>query len=571
MIQYKKSAAQLLHAFVPELTVEQMENLLERPPKADQGDIAFPCFQVAKARKKAPPVIAGELAQALSASLPADFVSAQSLGPYVNFRLSSQAALAIASQALSQKEKFGHTTTGRGKKVLIEYSSPNVAKELHIGHFRNTVLGQSLNNIYKATGHETIALNHLGDWGSQFGKVAYGYLKYGDEQEMLKAPLEYLTKLYVRVSQEAESDPSIDKESRLLFKKIEDGDPELTAIWKKFKELSIEGLKRVYERLGVSFDHYIGESFYIDKIPALLEELKKKNLLELSEGAQVVKLGEDVPPCLVVTSDGTSLYATRDLAAAIWRHQHFGFDQSLYVIGNEQQLHTKQFFTVLQLMGYEWAKQLQHVNYGLYRFKDGKFSTRKGRVVLAEEVLDEARDKALELINTKNPDLKNKAEAAETVGVGAVVFNDLSTDRLKDVEFDWDRILDFEGDTGPYLQYCHARACSILRQGAQKGLQPGNLADSTALTESNAALGLMKQFGRLEESLEGALRLQKPSIVANYAIDLAKSFNAFYRDLRVVDESQPAESRARLSLVLAFKQVLGNTLRLLCMKAPEEM
>ncbi|MGZ3695110.1 MAG: arginine--tRNA ligase, partial [Bdellovibrionota bacterium] len=470
-----------------------------------------------------------------------------------------------------RKEKFGHTQSGRGKKILIEYSSPNVAKELHIGHFRNTILGQSLNNIYMATGHTTIALNHLGDWGSQFGKVAYGYLKYGEEQEMLKNPLEYLTKLYVRVSQESESDPEIDKEARLLFKKIENGDPELTVIWKKFRELSIIGLKKVYERLGVHFDHYIGESFYIDKIPALLAELKKKNLLESSEGAQVVKLGDDVPPCLVITGDGTSLYATRDLAAAIWRHDHFKFDQSLYVIGSEQQLHTKQFFQVLNLMGYAWASTLQHVHYGLYRFKDGKFSTRKGKVVLAEEVLNEAKEKALELINTKNPNLKNKEEVAEIVGVGAVIFNDLSTDRVKDVEFDWERILDFEGDTGPYLQYSYARACSIMRQGAQKSLLPGRPEDSVAIAQSEAAQTLMKQFGRLEESLEGALRLQKPSIVANYAIDLAKTFNAFYRDLRVVDESQPAESSSRLGLVLAFRQVFGNTLSLLCMRLPEEM
>lgn len=571
MIQYKKSAAKLLSSLVSELSAEEIENLLERPQKAEHGDLAFPCFQVAKARRKGPPMIAGELSQALSPALPPEFASAQAMGPYLNFRLSPKAAFDITAQVMREKDNFGHTTSGKGKKILIEYSSPNVAKELHIGHFRNTVLGQSLNNIYKATGHETIALNHLGDWGSQFGKVAYGYLKYGNEEEMLKSPLEYLTKLYVRVSQEAETDPAIDKESRLLFKMIEEKDPELTDIWEKFREISIVGLMKVYERLGVKFDHYIGESFYIDKIPALLEQLRKKNLLELSDGAQVVKLGEDVPPCLVMTGDGTSLYATRDLAAAIWRQEHFRFDQSLYVIGSEQQLHTKQFFQVLAMMGYAWAGSLQHVHYGLYRFKDGKFSTRKGKVVLAEEVLNEAKEKALELINTKNPGLARKDEVAEIVGVGAVVFNDLSTDRVKDVEFDWERILDFEGDTGPYLQYCYARASSILRQGAAKGIQPGNPADSAELAKAEAAQQLMKQFGRLEDSLEGAKRLQKPSIVANYAIDLAKSFNAFYRDLRVVDEANKPESSARLGLVQAFRQVLGNTLGLLCMKAPEEM
>lgn len=570
-MSHKQETAELLHSLVPELSAEQIFPLLERPKREEQGDIAFPCFQVAKLRRLAPPAVAAEIAKALSGKLSPTFQSVEAAGPYVNFRLSPAAALAIAREVLERKEKFGSSRIGAGKKVLIEYSSPNVAKELHIGHFRNTVLGQSLNNIYKATGHETISVNHLGDWGSQFGKVAYGYLNHGDEAEMMKNPLGYLTKLYVQVNQEEESDPSVADKARRLFKKIEEGDPELTALWKKFKDLSIEGLKRVYARLGVTFDHYIGESFYVDKIDALLTELRKKNLLVESEGAQVVSLGEDVPPCLILTGDGTSLYATRDLAAAIWRQQKFGADQTVYVIGSEQQLHTKQFFQVLSLMGYPWAGTLQHVHYGLYRFKDGKFSTRKGRVVLAEEVLDEARAKALELINAKNPKLASKEEVAEIVGVGAVVFNDLSTDRVKDVEFDWDRILDFEGDTGPYLQYCYARAGSILRQAAAKGILPGKLEDSKEIAGAESALMLMKQFGQLEASLEGALRLQKPSIIANYAIDLAKKFNAFYREVRVVDESAPAETAGKLALVQAFRQVLGNTLALLCMRVPEEM
>lgn len=575
MFQYLEKAASLIAEALGEgspLTKEQVTTLLERPPKEEQGDIAFPCFQVAKSLKKAPPAIAGELAKQLESKLPSEFQWVKPLGPYLNFRLSPTAAFEIVREVKSEGRQFGHSSIGKGKKVLIEYSSPNVAKELHIGHFRNTVLGQALNNIYQATGHKVISVNHLGDWGSQFGRVAWGYQHYGNETELEKDPLNYLTQLYVKVSQEEETNPAIDKEARLLFKKIEEKDPELTALWKRFRELSIEGLSEVYDRLGVEFQHYIGESFYIDKIPALVEELKKKSLLELSEGAQVVSFGEDMPPCLVITGDGTTLYATRDLAAAIWRHKEFGFDRCLYVVGNEQQLHFRQVFGVLKKMGFPWADTLEHVNYGLYRFKDGKFSTRKGKVILAEEVLNEARDKALEIINSKNPDLRNKDNAAEIVGVGAVIFNDLSTDRLKDVEFDWERVLDFEGDTGPYLQYSYARACSILRQAAAQGLEPKLPESSATLSSSEAALSLMKSFGRLRASLEGAQRLNKPSIVANYAIDLAKSFNSFYRQVRVLDPAAPAsETAEKLGLVAAFRQVLGNTLSLLCMAAPEEM
>jgi len=575
MIKYLEKAARLISDALgteAPLRYEEVLRLLETPPDPEKGDIAFPCFQVAKALRKGPPMIAGDLAQKLQDKLGEDFQWIKPLGPYLNFRLSADAAFQIVSSVKAKGAAFGHSSTGNGQRVLIEYSSPNVAKELHIGHFRNTILGQALNNIYRATGHTVIAVNHLGDWGSQFGRVAWAYQHYGNETELEKDPLNYLTSLYVRVSAEEETNPAIDKEARLLFKKIEEKDPELTALWKRFRELSIEGLDQVYDRLGVSFDEYIGESFYIDKIDSLVADLKEKGLLELSEGAQVVSFGEDMPPCLVITGDGTTLYATRDLAAAIWRHDHFKFDRCLYVVGNEQRLHFMQVFGVLKKMGHAWAEKLEHVNYGLYRFKDGKFSTRKGKVILAEEVLNEARDKALEIINSKNPDLKEKQSTAEIVGVGAVVFNDLSTDFVKDVEFDWNRVLDFEGDTGPYLQYSYARACSILRQAREKGFEPRLPSSSPVLKASEAAQTLMKQFGRLEAALEGARRLNKPSIVANYAIDLAKAFNGFYRQVKVLDTAASKEDVGeRLGLVAAFQQVLGNTLGLLCMKAPEEM
>ena len=571
MKQFMQEAAKLLEeALAPSpLTLEQLFAALERPKTDEHGDIAFPCFHVAKLLKQAPPAIAKSLAEKLSGK--GNFSKVQELGPYLNFHLSDSAALSIAKEVFTLGKHYGKSNIGAGKKVLLEYSSPNVAKELHIGHFRNTVLGQALFNIHVATGHNAISINHLGDWGSQFGRVAYGYLKYGNEKEMLENPLEYLTKLYVRVNLEEETNPDIEKEARLLFKKIEEKDPKLTALWKQFCELSIEGLKRVYARLGVKFDHYIGESFYVDKIPALLEELKAKKILVESEGALVVELPDDLPPCLVITKDGTSLYATRDLAAAIWRKKEFSFDRCLYVVGNEQQLHLKQVFLVLEKMGHDWAKNLQHINYGLYRFKDGKFSTRKGKVILAEEVLNEAKQKALEIIRSKNPNLANPEAVAESVGVGAVIFNDLSTDRLKDVEFDWERVLDFEGDTGPYLQYSHARACSILRQAKEKGFTPASPIEGS-ISQSKAALSLMKSFGRLETTLEGALRLGKPSIVANYAIDLAKGFNSFYRQVKVLDpQASKEETERKLGLVFCFQQTMFATLSLLCMRAPEEM
>ena len=574
MIQFQREAAQILTRLLTEtgLTEDQIFQLLEKPKVQSHGDLAFPCFQAAKFFKKPPNVLAQELSEKLQASGLKSFSWAKPSGPYINFSLSPDTAFSIAESVFIKKEKFGQMNWGQGKKILVEYSSPNVAKELHIGHFRNTILGQSLVNIYKAAGYHTIALNHLGDWGSQFGRVAYGYLKWGKEEDLKIDPLQYLMSLYVKVNAAEETDPSIDREARLLFRKIETGDPELTALWKKFCTLSIEGLQKIYQRLGVQFDHVIGESFYVDKIPALLDSLRAKNLLQESAGAQVVFLGDDIPPCLILTGDGTTLYGTRDIAAAIWRQKEFSFDQNLYVVGSEQQLHFKQVFGVLKLMGFSWSEQLQHVAYGLYRFKDGKFSTRKGKIILAEEVLNEARDKAIELIEKKNPNLKDKQAVAEMVGVGAVIFNDLSTDRQKDVEFDWEKILDFDGDTGPYLQYTYARASSILRNAEAKGFLPQLPKNSSVLRESEATLTLLKTFGYLEASILGAVRLNKPSIIANYAIDLAKAFNGFYREVRVLEEQAgAAEVSERLGVVQAFRQVLANTLTLLCMKAPTEM
>jgi arginyl-tRNA synthetase len=576
MKQYFRAASDLLTETLGEESAPAggWASLLERPQKEEFGDIAFPCFQLAKAKRMAPPILAQQLAQTIAPKEP--FSKIHAVGPYLNFVVSPKAAALIANSALEKGAAFGSPIPERREKILLEYSSPNVAKELHIGHFRNTMLGQALCNLYRFAGHEVIALNHLGDWGAQFGRVAWGFLKYGNEEELKKDPLGYLTSLYVRVSREEQVNPAIDQEARLLFKKIEEGDPALKALWQRFCTLSITGLKSVYARLGVEFDRYIGESFYVPLIGSLLEELEKKSLLVRSEGALVVEMEAEDPPCLIVTKDGTSLYATRDLAAAIWRQSEFKFDRSLYVVGNEQQLHLRQVFQVLTKMGHEWAASLEHIGYGLYRFKDGKFSTRQGKVILAAEVLDEAQAKALQLISTKNPKLENREEVAEMVGVGAVIFNDLLTDRHKDVEFDWEKIIDFEGDTGPYLQYSFARASSIIRQAESQGFSLEKLGATRSsfgdIQSIPAAVSLMKELGRLELSVEGAIRLGKPSIVARFALDLCHRFNGFYREVRVLDPAKTKEQVAeRLLLVQAFQQTLKNTLRLLCVPTPAEM
>lgn len=578
MIRYHQRAADALSRIIPaeHLGRDQILALLERPQNSDHGDIAFPCFLLAKAMREAPPKIASRLAGELTQAGIDCFAAIQATGPYINFRITAAAAMVFLEEARTKPTEFGRSRAGKGKKILLEYSSPNVAKEFHIGHFRNTILGQALYNLYQATGHELIAINHLGDWGSQFGKVAYAFEQWGDEAKLQEAALSYLTTLYVKFHDEAEKNPELDREARLWFKRIEDGEPAARKLWQRFVELSIEDLKRVYAKLGVRFDHYLGESFYFDKVEGLVRDLRAKGLLQESEGAQIVSLDAyDMPPCLILTGDGTTLYHTRDLAAAVYRKQTFQFDRCLYVVGSEQSLHFQQVFKVLELMGYKWAADLEHVKYGLYRFKDGKFSTRKGKVVLFQEVLDEAMAKVAAIIAAKNPELKNKAEVTEAVALGALVFNDLATDRVKDVEFDWEKILDFEGDTGPYLQYTHARAASILRKAETAGvvsLQVSAAERSAELARHESAVALMKQLGRLSAAIDGAVRLGKPSIIAHYGLDLAKAFNSFYRSVKVLDDSESAETiQTRLGLVEGARNALRVTLGLICMKAPEEM
>lgn len=560
-----------------ELGVDSARQLIERPQNPEHGDLAFPCFLLAKARRQSPVAVAQGLADELKKQgLPDGIGEVLATGPYLNFRLSAAAAWAIVAEVWQQGEAFGGSSLGRGQKVLLEYSSPNIAKEFHIGHFRNTILGQALANIHNALGFEVTAINHLGDWGSQFGKVMYAYKHWGDEAELQQGALAYLTKLYVRFHEEAEKNPDLDREARLCFKALEAREPEYVKLWQQFNEMSVNDLKRIYARLGARFDHFLGESFYIDKVDSLLALLRKKNLLVESDGAQIVSLEDyKMSPCLILTGDGTTLYHTRDLAAALYRYERFKFDRCLYVVGSEQTLHFQQLFKVLELLELPWAKTLEHVRYGLYRFKDGKFSTRKGRVVLFQEVADEAQEKVLGIIQEKNPGLANREQVADSVALGALVFHDLSTDRGKDVEFDWAKILDFEGDTGPYVQYAHARASAILRKGnfnLEKARSVSADEGERVLFAAESALRLAKTLGQFPLAVMGAQRLLKPSIVAHYALDLAKAFNSFYRGVRVLGEGDSVKIiEARLALVGAAKLVLSSALKMICIEAPEEM
>ncbi len=573
MLPYYRAIASLLSSHFS-CGEEKILSLLERPPNSQHGDIALPCFFFAKELRTSPPKIAKDLEATLS--LPEGFSSMSAQGPYLNFSLSSSSVWGFAKEVLTQQEGFGKSNFGQGKKVVIEFSSPNLAKPLHIGHFRNTILGQSLSNIYKATGHEVIKINHLGDWGSQFGKIAYSFLHWGKESELAANPIAYLTTLYVRFHEESKKNPDLDKKAQAIFKKIEERDPEIMALWQRFVDISLKDLKKIYRRLHVDFDHYWGESFYVDKIDSLLEELKAKKLLVKSEGAQVVLLEDlDAPPCLIITSEGTTLYATRDLAAAIYRKEKLQFDSALYVVGSEQNLHFKQIFAVLDRMNHAWSKNLHHVSYGLYRFKDGKLSTRAGKIVLLQDVIDQAVQKVRALMQEKNPDLENQEEIAEMVGLGALIYNDLSTDRNKDVEFDWKRILDLEGDTGPYLQYSYARASSILREAKKQGYTLGKTPSKSCphtLISCPEAMTLLKSFGEMERTLLGAVRLQKPSIVAHYALDVAKNFHSFYNSVKVLDPNiKRTEVEDRISVVEASCLVMKSTFHLLCMGAPSKM
>jgi arginyl-tRNA synthetase len=548
-------------------TPEKVLSLFEIPKDVKFGHLAIPIFWLAKELKKAPPVIAAEFAAQLKNKDLDGIENVVSMSGFINFYFKSDVLFKNLNEQIRNEAMLGYGKIGAGKKVVIDYSSPNVAKPMHIGHLRATVIGQAVRNLAQTQGYDVVGLNHLGDWGSQFGKLAWAYKKWGHEFPFEAEPFESLYGLYVKFHQEVEAHPEFEEQGALTFKKLEEGDPEVVALWKKFIDISMKDFETNWKRLGVQHDLVRGESFYNDRLEDVVKRLNEKGLLIESEGALVVDLTDaGMPPCLIKKSDGASLYATRDLASAIYRHEELKSDLNLYVVGMDQNLHFKQVFKVLEKMGYAWAADCHHIGFGLIRFKDGaKISSRKGNIIRFRDVLNQSVDLVKDIIRAKNPDIKNLDLTAEQVAVGAITFNDLVNDRVKNVEFDWDRALSFDGDSGPYVQYCHVRCSSILRKYGKE--IPTSF---TVIPTSLEEVELMKKLLEYEMTLANAFQAMKPNILANYLLDVCAVFNRFYQHHRIIggDESL---APARIALVNATRVTLKQGLKVLNISAPDEM
>ncbi|MCA1319210.1 arginine--tRNA ligase [Bacillus tianshenii] len=550
---------------VPELNIEQISIRIEKPKYANHGDFAFPVFDLAKIRKQAPQAIASSLAGKIQDPW---VMKTEAVGPYVNFFLQKEKVQKeIISNILAMGKDYGNLNIGKGENVVLDLSSPNIAKPFSMGHLRSTVIGTSIANILEKCGYQTVRINYLGDWGTQFGKLIAAYLRWGSAESVRENPIPELLKLYVKFHQEAENNPALDDEGRLWFKRLEDGNEEARSLWKWFREESLHEFQRIYDLLGIRFDSYNGEAFYNDKMDAIIERLKDLELLTLSDGAEVVELDESLslPPCLIKKSDGATLYATRDLAAAFYRKAQYNFAKALYVVGQEQTIHFQQVKAVVEKMGESWAKDMHHIPFGLL-LKDGKkMSTRKGKVILLEKVIQEAIELAERNIAAKNPMLPNKQEVAKQVGVGAIIFHDLKNYRLNSIEFSLGDMLKFEGETGPYVQYTHARASSILRKASW--VNDGDITYSGL--KDDYSWNLSKLLYAFPETIEKACAGFDPSIVAKYIVDVCQSFNSWYGHEKFLTEDE--EKVARLSLVYATTLVIQESLSLLGMSAPDEM
>ncbi len=546
------------------IDVAECESYIEIPPQKEMGDFAFPCFKLAKVMRKAPPAIAQELLENID--IPEFVKNAEVKGGYLNFFIDpTKRAEAVLNEILEKGEKYGASDEGQGKNICMDYSSINIAKRCHIGHLTTTVLGNSLAKIYRFLGYNVISINHLGDWGTQFGKMLCAFKHWGNREDVEQKGVNALIELYVRFEKEA--DEQMQEEARKWFKKIEDDDEEAMELFSWFKDITLKDVAGIYDLLGIKFDSYAGESFYKDKCGAVIDELKEKNLLEQSQGAYVVNLDKyDMPPCIILKSDGASIYATRDIAAAFYRKKTYNFDKCLYVVAYQQNLHFKQVFKVIELMGYPWAKDLVHVPFGMVSFEGETLSTRKGHVVYLDELLHRACDKALEIINEKNPQLPDKENVAKQVGIGAVIFYDLFSGRIKDVDFWWDRALNFEGETGPYVQYAHTRCCSVLAKAPR--LKPEN-ADMSVLSDE-ASKALISRLEAFPSIVKEAAEKYEPSTITRYCAAIAQEYNRFYFDNRILNEEEPV-MQARLLLTSCTKTVIKTALSLLGIEAPEKM
>ena len=566
MQDFKVAIANCLKEKIEDLTLEEIVALIEVPPNKEMGDFAFPCFRLAKVFRKAPNMIAADLAESIEAK---DEISkVMPLGGYVNFFVNkSQLAENVIKDVLTKKENYGHSDLGQGKAVVIDFSSPNIAKPFHIGHIRTTVIGNALYKIYASQGYNVVRVNHLGDYGTQFGKLIVAFKLWGSKEAVEANPIPELLKLYIQFHDEAEKKPEMEDEARAWFTKLENGDEEAKALWQWFRDESLKEFARVYDLLDIEFDSYAGESFYSDKMDTVIEQIKEKGLLQESQGTNVVDLEEyNMPPALITKNDGSTLYMTRDLAAAIYRKNTYDFEKCIYVVGSQQALHFQQLFKVLELMGFEWSKDLIHVPFGMVALEEGTMSTRKGRVVFLEDVLKQAIEKTKETVLSKNPNAKNVDEISKQVGVGAVVFQELSNSRVKDYTFSWERTLSFEGETGPYVQYTHARCCAVLRKANEEVTTDINY---DLLSDGDAA-EVLKVIGSFNKSILSAMRRNEPHIVTRFVLDLAQAFNKFYHDNPILVEDEELR-KARLALVAATRQTLENGLGILGMHAPERM
>ena len=562
-MNHKELIASELAKVIEGLDQETILNLLEQPKSSDLGDIAFPAFSLAKIERKAPQAIAADIAEKIDAS---HFEKVVATGPYVNFFLDkSQISDQVIKSVIEAGADYGQQEEGQGANVTIDLSSPNIAKPFSVGHLRSTVIGDALSNIFRKMGYNTIKINHLGDWGKQFGLLMVAYKKWGSKEAVEANPIDELLKLYVRINAEIENDPALDEEGRLWFKKLEDGDPEATELWQWFRDESLVEFNRIYKLLGVEFDSLNGEAFYNDKMDEAVQILEDKGLLKESKGASIVELDDvNLPPAMIKKSDGATLYITRDIATAIYRARTYNFVKNIYAVGQEQSNHFRQLKAVLKKMGFDWSDDMIHVDFGLVTKNRQKLSTRKGNIILLEPTLQEAISRAKAQIEEKNPELENKEEVARAVGVGAVKFYDLKTDRRNGYDFDLEAMVSFEGETGPYVQYAYARIQSILRKA---NFTPS--ADATyslSDPESWEIIKLLQDFSRV---VKRAAENYDPSLIAKYAINLAQAFNKYYAHTRILDESPERDSRLALSYSTAV--VLKEALRLLGVDAPEKM
>lgn len=570
-----KDFKQIIAEEIEKATNINKEKILENigvPKDASNGDYAFPCFILAKELKKSPVAIAEEIKEKISQNLEniKEISEVSAVNGFLNFKLNkNQITQEVIDEFDTEKENFGSQKQEKPQNIVIDYSAPNIAKPFHIGHLRSTVIGQALYNIYKYLGYNVTSINHLGDYGTQFGKLIEGYKRWGAEYDIENNPIDELMQIYVRINNLCKEDESVLEECRNNFKKLEDGDPYCVEIWKKFRELSLKEFDKVYDILGVKFDSLNGEAFYSDKMPEIIDILKKAGKLEESEGAQVVKLGDDMPPCLIIKSNGSTTYATRDLAAIMYRARTYDFDKAIYVTSYEQILHFKQVFATAKYLGLDekYTNGLVHVPFGMILLKTGKMSTREGKVIKLEDLLNEAIEKSKEIIEKKNPELENKEDVAKKVGVGAIIFNDLSNSRIKDEIFDWDIMLNFNGETGPYVQYTTVRAKSVLEKA---GYIPNIKEVNVEKLNDKDSQKIINQLYNFNSILKNVTEKEEPSILARYLVDLAQNFSSFYNNCHIITEDKEMQD-ARLYITYIVKTILEKGLNLLGIQVPEKM